>query len=386
MSLFTLFRKAKPHGAPAVQTCPQIPFDPLCYSLETPKPQHLLWGGENRFSGWILHLGSKVVAALEARQADRTFGPFPVCLPREDLATLFPMLPEAKSCGFCFTLPLQGDEPLEFSVVYQDTTRELLFCYQLDRIRQQWEQWQTWKEQLADLPQPSAELVYRTQGITDITAYQESILPAVATMQGYLAAAGVPLEGLRSILDFGCGSGRLLLGWHIMRPQLACCGCDINQRLVGWAQRYLPSAMQFQCSQVTPPTPYATGSFDLVYAISVFTHLSIPLQQQWVDELHRVLRPKGFLLITLHGPLYAHRAFSDAPEMLASFIREGHAVVGDEEGSNHCAAFHSPPFVEQLFKGFRLIAHYPQGHIGAQRTLFPVAHMQDLYLLQRNGA
>lgn len=359
-------------------------FDPLFYSLETPKPQQLLWGSENRFSGWIVHLGSKVVTALEVRQADRSFGPFPVCQSREDLAVHLPMLPEAKTCGFSFDLLLQDAEPLAFSVLYQDGSQEPLFCYELDNLKQ--DQWSAWKEQLADLPQPSAELVYLTQGITNITEYQNSILPAVATMQAYLVAAGVPPGGLRSILDFGCGSGRLLLGWHIMRPELSCCGCDINQRLVGWAQRYLPSAMQFQCSQVTPPTPYATGSFDLIYAISVFTHLSIPLQQQWVEELYRLLRPGGFLLITLHGLLYAHRAFYDAPEVLAAFINSGHAVTGDEEGANSLAAFHTRAFVEKLFKGFRLMAYYPQGHIGVQRTLFPVAHMQDVYVLQRNEA
>lgn len=385
--LSEFFGCTSPDSAVEHQTVtPASTFDPLFYSLETPKPQQLVQGGENRFSGWIVHLGNKVVTALEARQADHNFGPFPVCQPREDLAVHLPMLPEAKTCGFSFDLPLQDAEPLAFSVLYQDGSQEPLFCYELDRLKQQQDQWRVWKEHLADLPQPSAELVYLTQGITSITEYQNSILPAVAMMQGYLAAAGVPLEGLRSILDFGCGSGRLLLGWHIMRPELSCCGCDINQRLVGWAQRYLPSAMQFRCGQVAPPTAYASGSFDLVYAISVFTHLSIPLQQQWVEELYRVLRPGGFLLITLHGPLYAHRAFHDAPEMLASFISSGHAVAGDEEGANSLASFHSRSFAEQLFKGFRLMAHYPQGHIGAQRTLFPVAHMQDVYVLQRNEA
>lgn len=376
-------KRSDTKGQPA--DSPASVFDPLLYSLETPKPQQIVFGGLNCFSGWIVYLGAKVVAALEVGQADNSFGPFSVNLPRQDVAMHIPAVPAGKTCGFSFEILLQDAEPLVFTVVYEDGSREDLFCYELQSLKQQQEQWRGWKEQLADLPQPSCELVYLTQGITNITEYQNSILPAVSTMQNYLAVAGVSLENLRNLLDFGCGSGRLLLGWHIMRPDVVCCGTDINQRLVGWAQRYLPPAMQFDNGCLLPPTRYATDSFDLIYAISVFTHLNIQIQQQWIAEFCRILRPGGYLLVTLHGPLYAHRAFHDAPDMLQAFVGNGYAAIGDEEGSNSLATFHACAFAEQLFKGFRLLAYHPQGHLGEQRIIFPVAHSQDVYVFQRIG-
>lgn len=359
-------------------------FDPVLYSLETPKPQQIVFGEANRFSGWIVYFGRKVVAALEIHQAQCCLGHFSVCLPREDVAAHLAVIPAAQSCGFSFSVVIKEAEPLVFTVLYGDGSIEELFRYDISAVKQQQEQWRAWKDSLADLPQPSSELVYLTQGITNIAEYQNSILPAVMTMQNYLVAAGVPLASLNRIFDFGCGSGRLLLGWYIMQPEILCYGCDINQRLIGWAKKYLPSAIRFNSGQLAPPTAYTTADFDLVYAISVLTHLSIPLQRQWIEEWHRILRPGGYLLVTLHGPLYAHLAFQGAPDRYKAFIKSGYAVIGDEEGSNYLATFHGREFVEQLFSGFRLLAHYPQGRIGTQRIIFSVAHMQDLYILQRS--
>ena len=49
-----------------------------------------------------------------------------------------------------------------------------------------------------------------------------------------------------------------------------------------------------------PPLDFASGSFDLIWALSVFTHLtdnSLP----WLAELHRTLRPGGLLIASYMG-------------------------------------------------------------------------------------
>src|SRR5947208_884804 len=58
---------------------------------------------------------------------------------------------------------------------------------------------------------------------------------------------------------------------------------------------------------LAPPLAFDDASFDLVYALSVFTHLTGDLQVAWRDELRRVLRPGGRLLITTHGRSYVPR-------------------------------------------------------------------------------
>ena len=52
---------------------------------------------------------------------------------------------------------------------------------------------------------------------------------------------------------------------------------------------------------VRPPLPFADESFDLVYAVSVFTGLEETDQLVWMNELARVVRPDGAIIVTFHG-------------------------------------------------------------------------------------
>jgi SAM-dependent methyltransferase len=53
-------------------------------------------------------------------------------------------------------------------------------------------------------------------------------------------------------------------------------------------------------SEVDPPLPFEDNSFDLIWAISVWTHLTdnaLP----WLAEMHRILRPGGIFIPTYMG-------------------------------------------------------------------------------------
>jgi SAM-dependent methyltransferase len=54
-------------------------------------------------------------------------------------------------------------------------------------------------------------------------------------------------------------------------------------------------------NDAVPPLPFADNSLDLIYSMSVFTHLA-DTWSAWLLELHRVLKPGGVLLVTLLGP------------------------------------------------------------------------------------
>ena len=60
---------------------------------------------------------------------------------------------------------------------------------------------------------------------------------------------------------------------------------------------------------------------DLIFASSVFTHISLDLLVQWLEELHRILRPGGIFLCTVLGERYIESMLGqDDREVLA---REG---------------------------------------------------------------
>ena len=130
-------------------------------------------------------------------------------------------------------------------------------------------------------------------------------------------------------------------------------GCDSNRRLVDWVQKNLPF-VEARRNERTPPLPYRDGSFDFVYAISIFTHLSTEQASAWMAEIKRVLRPGGLFFFTTHGVSYRDQL---SAEDLETFDR-GRPVVRftHAEGTNLCGAFHPRRFVEStLAKEFEVV-------------------------------
>lgn len=114
-----------------------------------------------------------------------------------------------------------------------------------------------------------------------------------------LQAVGRALPDFESILDFGCGSARVLP--HVASLTAAsCAGCDVDAEAIGWARDHHP-ALRWTASPAEPPLPYPSQSFDLIYSISVFSHLGDASQDRWLHELARLLRPGGVALLTVHG-------------------------------------------------------------------------------------
>ena len=179
------------------------------------------------------------------------------------------------------------------------------------------------------------------------------------------------LEVLSAILDFGCGCGRVTRRLVGLPGEVT--GSDFDGIAVGWCSENLPFA-SFTQNGLEPPLPLPDGDVDLVYAFSVLTHLPLPVQHAWVDELTRILRPGGFLLMSTHGERYLERL--NAAEREA--FRHGEAVVRFEEvaGTNLCTTFHPPSYVrERLGVGLELVEEVPEGAKGNPH--------QDLFLFRK---
>lgn len=116
-----------------------------------------------------------------------------------------------------------------------------------------------------------------------------------------LAAAGslVPENG--AALDFGCSSGRLARVCAAVWPGVRWHGCDPNEGAIAWAAEHLGDLAEFNVSPSAPPLPYADGEFDLVVAVSIWSHFGDLYALRWLQEMHRILRPGGHLILTTHG-------------------------------------------------------------------------------------
>jgi SAM-dependent methyltransferase len=104
----------------------------------------------------------------------------------------------------------------------------------------------------------------------------------------------------KRVLDFGCGSGRVLRQFLPEAASGEFWGCDLHRPTIAWLDEHLSPPLHFYVNDEIP-MPHPDGYFDLVYAISVFTHITHEWSA-WLLELHRILKPEGLLLATILGP------------------------------------------------------------------------------------
>lgn len=154
---------------------------------------------------------------------------------------------------------------------------------------------------MAELPIPPLEM-RQAVGPTDPAAFDN---PAAAPV-----FPGLPESAYRSVLDFGCGCGRLARQMIQQDPQpRAYLGIDLHPVMIEWCRRNLtPAAPSFEFRHHdvhypswnpgegkpdTLPFPAADGSRSLVIAHSVFTHLIQAHAEFYLGEVARVLAEDG---------------------------------------------------------------------------------------------
>jgi SAM-dependent methyltransferase len=115
----------------------------------------------------------------------------------------------------------------------------------------------------------------------------------------------------KRVLDFGCGAGRTLRHFLLEAESGEFWGAELDPASVDWLRANLSPPLHVLRSTVDPPLPLESGSFDLVWAISVFTHLA-DNSHPWLLELHRLLAPGGLLIATYMGR-WTSEVFVDEP-------------------------------------------------------------------------
>lgn len=140
-------------------------------------------------------------------------------------------------------------------------------------------------------------------------------------LQRCLDVIGASLSEFPRVLDFGCGCGRTLLHLINRFPAHEFTGTDVDREAIAWCSRNLGPAT-FHVNRPEPPLPLEDNSLDLVYGISVFTHLDKNNQEAWIPELSRVLRPGGALIISVNGKSAAEHA-GVSPYELRDLSRSG---------------------------------------------------------------
>lgn len=236
-------------------------------------------------------------------------------------------------------------------------------------------------------PVPPIRLRWRIgcPSIADLLREGEEVADQLSTAA---SAAGLALQEAGSILDFGCGCGRVLMPLVERGGSTAWHGCDVDEEALAWVRANVPRATATP-NAFAPPLPYAAGAFDAVFSISIFSHLSGPDQRAWLGELHRVLRPGGLALLSVCGaPMMegfrsgqcvnnsascARRMMRYRPLEEEGFVFEPYQRSGwneeDFQGieGDYGLAFQSERYVrEQWSRHFDIVSHRPRAIFGWQ--------------------
>jgi SAM-dependent methyltransferase len=195
-------------------------------------------------------------------------------------------------------------------------------------------------------PIPPRELIERTGGRRPEQS-DELFIREFYEQAGGKRKAGI-IEALpddysferRRVLDFGCGSGRVLRQFLPEAASGEFWGCDLHRPTIAWLDEHLSPTLHFYVNDEIP-MPHPDGHFDLIYAISVFTHVTHEWSA-WLLELHRILKPDGLLLATILGPEAWGRTLSSPPDEngLGMCVQQ----LGQRPGDNSSGArvLHSP--------------------------------------------
>lgn len=104
------------------------------------------------------------------------------------------------------------------------------------------------------------------------------------------------------VLDFGCGWARLLrLAPYYIAPENLY-GCDAWKVSLDHARAARPLAKLALSAVYPEDLPFSGVTFDVIYAFSVFTHLSARAAEAALGAFRRRISPEGLAIITIRPP------------------------------------------------------------------------------------
>ena len=128
-----------------------------------------------------------------------------------------------------------------------------------------------------------------------------------------------------SILDIGCGTGRLLRKSQVRWPNAQLAGIDPAEAMIEQAKQLFPQGRFYIAMTESIPLPNA--SIDLAFSTMSFHHWSN--QKTAINEISRILRPGGkFILADIVHPrglssIFRHYKRNDSKRIRETFSQAG---------------------------------------------------------------
>lgn len=221
-------------------------------------------------------------------------------------------------------------------------------------------------------PLPPDALLFET-GKLNYQWYLESGRAAAAEFASYFHQFNP--SPAKSILDWGCGVGRVTRHLPEFFPEAKITGVDINPASIQWLQQHIPGISFLLASENTLPP---ASSFDLIIGTSVLTHIPADQQAASLLQLQQWLALNGIACISTRGTYYY-------PELSSHQLRQleynGLLTCGSTlPGSRGMRTYHTIKGIQELLPADMEIILYYDG------MKFPgVLGGQDLWIIKKTA-
>lgn len=241
--------------------------------------------------------------------------------------------------------------------------RDLGWMHGLDKLKFAWQRWKNRRRNARfvkanpELRLPPDYMLFEAFQL-DFQKYFEGGQRTAAWIQG-LFEQYQSMNG-RVILDWGCGPARVVRHFpKLLDSSSRIYGTDYNPGTIEWCRANI-EGVDFSINQLHPPTAFTDEQFDFIYGISIFTHLSEANHPLWWNELMRITRKGGLVLLTTHGQIFREKLTdAECRDFDAGKLVERGNVV---EGHRVFAAFQPPVYLQQLFGSKAdVLQHLPGG-------------------------
>jgi SAM-dependent methyltransferase len=203
-----------------------------------------------------------------------------------------------------------------------------------------------------DVVLPPDYMIYESFQMNYYNYYNDS-LDTANWLIGYFRKH-IELKNVK-ILEWGCGPARIIRHLPgLLDKSCEIFGTDYNSKTIEWCKNNIPG-IQFSINTLQPPLEYGSNFFDVIYATSVFTHLSEEMHYAWFEKLKRICKKDGIIFLTTHGDNCKSKLTTDELKLFES----GKLVVRGnvKEGHRTFAAYQPPQFMQELFKDVEVLEH-----------------------------
>jgi SAM-dependent methyltransferase len=227
-------------------------------------------------------------------------------------------------------------------------------------------------------PLPPAELRHRVHGSLDAESFVKVGSVVAQNIRDLCAMLERDVYSFHDVLDFGCGCGRVMRNFQDAPDSCQFYGTDIDAELVSWCEAHLPR-VRWSTNGHRPPSPFPDGTFDLVYGISVFSHLDEELERAWLGELRRITKPGAILILTVHGDFCIQTLSASLQSRARSrgfvfVVRETGRLRIDKLPDTYQSSYHTQEYVRREWSAYFEVVRYVERGINT---------LQDAVLLRR---